>query len=408
MVKLFKDSFLDSSIRVLFLNLFLLPIYPDNVKPSMLGLFSFFSIIYFFKKDKLFYNYKLFFVFIVNSIPFLVVLLSMFYTSNFAYGKLLLLRLLPLFLIPLSFYLLKSNKKIYTNRCLFLGKLFYYSSTLFLFIVIFLYFLYKGYVTENYFLNYGYRIIFQLGRYSIHPIYASLYTSIALLFSISLFRVNKFKIYVLLGNIILIVHLLLLSRKSAIFLMTGIFLLYLFFNKKIKIKIKLIAFLSIFILGISVYNFVPDISNRFKDLVSFVKSNSNKSSSNLRINIYKTSIPLIKEKPYFGYGIGAGEDVLFQKENTINFFNSKNYNSHNQYLGYALNAGLFGLVFFLFFIFKNLKIAFQNSFEHASLIVFFILLMFVENILDRQNGILFFSLFINYFAFYAVLNEKQK
>ena len=143
-------------------------------------------------------------------------------------------------------------------------------------------------------------------------------------------------------------------------------------------------------------------------MVSFVNSNNNKSSSNLRINIYKTSIPLIKEKPYFGYGIGAGEDVLFQKENTINFFNSKNYNSHNQYLGYALNAGLFGLVFFLFFIFKNLKIAFQNSFEHASLIVFFILLMFVENILDRQNGILFFSLFINYFAFYAVLNEKQK
>lgn len=406
MVKYFNRSFIDNSIKVLFLNLFLFPIYPDNVKPSLLALFCLFSFIFFLKKDKVFFCKKYISVFAINCIPFIVVLVSLFYSKNIIYGKLLLLRLVPLFIFPLSFYFLKSNTNIFNHKFLLISKLLFYLSVFVFFVAIFFYFLFKGYVTENYFLNYSHRIISQLGKFSIHPIYASIYTSIALIFSISLFRLKKIKIYVIIGNIFLVINLLLLSRKSAIFIIVILILLYLFYNRKINIKTKFLTFISIFILAVSVYNFVPDISNRFKDLTSFINESNNKSSSNLRLNIYKTVIPLIKQKPILGYGLGFGENILFQSEKLNSFFNGKTYNSHNQYLGFALNTGLIGLAFFMFFIFKNLTIVFKNSFEHTFVIIFFLLLMLVENILDRQNGIMFFSLFINYFAFYAVINEK--
>ena len=410
MVKYFKNNFLESSIKILFLNLFLLPIYPDNFKPTVVGLFCLFSILFFIIKDLSFKveKKKIIHLLIINSLPFLVILITLFYTDNINYGLVLLFRILPLILFPLAFYLLKSNKILFTNKILTLAKLFFYFSVLFLFISICIYFFFKGFVTKNFFLNYSYRIIYQIGYYSIHPIYASIYTSIALLFSISLFKIKKYKLFILVGNILLIINLLLLSRKSAIFMMTVMFLVYLIYNHKINFKTKIIAFICLITIGFSIYKFVPDISNRFKDLVGFMQKDNHKSSSNLRLNIYKTSVSLLKEKPLFGYGIGSGEEVLFQKEKLNNYFKGKHYNSHNQYLAYLLNTGVFGLLVFLFSIFKNIKLAFLNSFEHLSLLFFFMFLMFIENILDRQNGVIMFSLFINYFAFFAVLNSKYE
>ena len=406
MVKKTENSYLNNLVKILFLNLFLLPIYPDNFKPSVLALFTLSAIIFFIKKDRFFNLEKGISLLFINSLPFLISLLSLIYTNNISYAGNLIVRLLPLFLIPLSFYLLKSNKIIFTKKILVLSKWLFYLSTLLFFIAIFCYFFYKGFVTKNYFLNYSYRIIYQLGSYSIHPIYASIYVSIALIFSVSLFKEKKYKIFLCIGNIILALNLLLLSRKSAIFIMIILFFTYLFYNKIVKLRTKLIAVLSMLVLVVSIFKFTPDISNRFNDLTSFIKQDNNKSSSNLRLNIYKTAIPLIKEKAVIGYGLGSGEEVLFKKEKENSYFKNKGYNSHNQFLGFALNTGLIGLIFFLFFLFKNFKLAFLNSFEHTAILFFFILLMFIENILDRQNGILFFSLFVNYFAFRITLNKK--
>lgn len=407
MVAFFKNNFINKSVKILFLNLFLLPIYPDNFKPALIGLFCLFSIIYFFKEDYSLKNKKLNSLLFLNSLPFIIVFISLSYTDDLDYALVLLLRLLPLLIFPLSFFLLKSNKTIFSDKFLELGKLLFYSSVLLFFSSIFIYFFFKGFVTKNFFLNYSHRIISQLGQYSIHPIYASLYASIALIFSISLFKNKKIKFFIFLGNSILIINLLLLSRKSAIFLMSFLFLFYLFYNKKIHLKTKLTALFSLMILAISIYKYVPEISNRFKDLVSFTEKNNPKSSSNIRLNVYKASFCLIKEKPLKGYGIGSGENVLLQKQKSNIYFKDRVYNSHNQYLAYALNTGLIGVLFFIFFIFKNLKLSFLSSFEYTALLLFFISLMFIENVLDRQNGIILFSLFANYFAFFTKLKIKK-
>lgn len=45
MVRFFKELKLKEVLRLLFLNLFLFPIYPDNIKPSLIVLFFIASII---------------------------------------------------------------------------------------------------------------------------------------------------------------------------------------------------------------------------------------------------------------------------------------------------------------------------------------------------------------------------
>ena len=71
-----------------------------------------------------------------------------------------------------------------------------------------------------------------------HPIYASLITSISIIFSISLFKEKKYKLLIIVGNTLLVLNLILLSRKSAIIIMGVFFLIFVLFNKSTKVKIK--------------------------------------------------------------------------------------------------------------------------------------------------------------------------
>jgi hypothetical protein len=128
------------------------------------------------------------------------------------------------------------------------------------------------------------------------------------------------------------------------------------------------------------------------------------SSSNLRLNLIDVSIDAIKEKPFFGYGIGDTKDILINLEHKNDFFNNKYYNTHNQYLNFMLATGFLGLLLFIIFLFKNLQLAILGSLEQFSIVLLFILLMFIENILDRQNGVIYFAIFINYFSFYNKIN----
>ena len=152
--------------------------------------------------------------------------------------------------------------------------------------------------------------------------------------------------------------------------------------------------------------FIPDISNRFNDF-SVLFDNTKASSTNLRINLINTTLNAINEKPLFGYGIGDTKDVLSALEDKNSFFKGKYYNTHNQFLNTTLATGIIGLLLFIFFLLKNLQLIVFRSFEQLSIVLLFVALMFIENILDRQNGIIYFSIFINYFSFYNKINKVE-
>ncbi|MDG1508246.1 MAG: O-antigen ligase family protein [Flavobacteriaceae bacterium] len=265
----------------------------------------------------------------------------------------------------------------------------------------------KGYVTENYFLNYSHRITSQLGKYSIHPIYASIYAAIALIVSVNFIKKKKYFYLFIIGDILLLINLILLSRKSAILIMLVLLLLYLFFNKTIYFKWKIISLISVIMMSFLVVKFTPDISNRFRDLENIFKNNQQESSSNLRINIYKSSILAINENPILGYGIGDSKNILSLFEKKQKFLKGNYYNTHNQFLGYLISNGIVGLSFFLLILVKNFNIAASSSFEHISILLLFTFMMMIENVLDRQNGIILFSFLLNYFAFKNLINSAK-
>ena len=404
----FKTLTFKRFTEIIFLNLFLFPIYPDNVKPTFVVLFFITAIYTLIKKRSSVFNSATKFknLLVINTSVFLMLVVSLLYSNNTSFGLKYIFRSLPLLLFPIAFFVLKENKTIFSIKLFLKAKLYFYISTLILFVVVFFIFYFRGFVTENYFLNYSYRIIGQLGRYSMHPIYASLITSISIIFSISLFKIKKYRLLIIIGNTLLVLNLILLSRKSAIIIMSVLFFVFIIFNKAIKIKVKAFFIFLVLLLFFVTIKFIPDISNRFNDF-SVLFDNTKASSTNLRINLINTTLNAINEKPLFGYGIGDTKDVLSALEDKNSFFKGKYYNTHNQFLNTTLATGIIGLLLFIFFLLKNLQLIVFRSFEQLSIVLLFVALMFIENILDRQNGIIYFSIFINYFSFYNQTNKVE-
>ena len=109
----------------------------------------------------------------------------------------------------------------------------------------------------------------------------------------------------------------------------------------------------------------------------------------------------IKKSPFFGYGIGETKHILNQCYlDNYNIFKGQYYNSHNQYLSAWLSSGILGIGSLVAMLYYNLLIAVKNhNFINGAIIFLFIVIMFTENILDRQDGVMLFSFFINFYAF---------
>jgi len=106
MVRFFKELKLKEVLRLLFLNLFLFPIYPDNIKPSLIVLFFIASIIFAYKNNSIpsLSDYKHKRLLILNSSLFLVLFVSLVYSDNLKFGLNYILRLSPLIIFPISFF----------------------------------------------------------------------------------------------------------------------------------------------------------------------------------------------------------------------------------------------------------------------------------------------------------------
>ncbi|MEG7677028.1 O-antigen ligase family protein, partial [Listeria monocytogenes] len=89
----------------------------------------------------------------------------------------------------------------------------------------------------------------------------------------------------------------------------------------------------------SFFFIIPEIRNRFLELVDFSSFTSNsQTSTGIRYTIWLNAVELIKDSPIFGYGIGDVSNVFnsnFLKNGLIEY-NKMAYNAHNQFLQIAL------------------------------------------------------------------------
>lgn len=341
---------------------------------------------------------------IINTIFFATMLISLFYSKDLELGFKRILVLMPLVIMPLSFYVVNINSTLNRKKFLLTFYLIYFISTVLFLVGVLIHNYINGYLNKSIFIHFAERLNIGYDKYSFHPIYISIYISIALIFSIAIIKDIKNKVQLFLVAICIIFLafiLLMLGRKGPIIVIFLIFLFY-FFKRKNQKKIKLFFALALISLFFVAYNIDP-LKRRFIEFFNVLLNNNQNivGSTSLRLYIFDCSFENIKKSLVFGYGIGDTKYILNQcySEN-YNIFKGQYYNSHNQYLSAWLSSGILGAASLVTMLYYNLLIAIKNkNFINGAIIFLFIVLMFTENILERQDGVMLFSFFINFFAF---------
>lgn len=180
--------------------------------------------------------------------------------------------------------------------------------------------------------------------------------------------------------------------------------------KKQTVKWSLLIALP---LGAVVFFWFSPMKERYikvveKDLV-LPNKNQEPHEVNYRYGIWYCATQLISD--HFVLGVGA-DNVQEKLNNCYNQFTYKSYedfsqvtyNTHNQYFDQILKFGVFGLILFLlalFYFYPNSSVLYQTF------IIVVLISFLTENILDRQIGVVFVSLFNTIFVILK-LNKLEK
>jgi O-antigen ligase len=236
--------------------------------------------------------------------------------------------------------------------------------------------------------------------WSIHPIYLSMHIGISIIFSLFIIQRGVAlwpKIALLLTNLILIGFLMMVIKKGpiiALILVLG-YLMLMFKNRSLYI---IFGACSAFIIGTVVLN--PKANEKFSELLQVQNATDQEATStDIRFSIYECAVDIVPQAGVFGYGVGDGKNRLIDcYEEKAAFLAINEYNSHNQYLGIIIKAGFLGLILFSMFLIYHLARAIdKKNYLLIAVILFYCAVMFSENILERENGVLYFSFFVNFF-----------
>lgn len=229
----------------------------------------------------------------------------------------------------------------------------------------------------------------------VNPSYVSLYILLVLGYYL---KKELNSIWRLLSVIILFIYLFLLANEAAYF---TLFIMAILLVWNIKDRAKRYLLVVTLILGTIVFITNPHfLNNKF---ASQKPANYTQENSDLPISehdrwlTWKAAIAAIEEAPILGYGVGDAKDVLVAKYKELgpayqNHIRHR-YNAHNQFLQTWLETGVLG-VFILLFIFTWLAFYMRRSSNEISVFLVLIIALLFESMLVRFNGIVFFSIII--------------
>jgi len=386
--------------------MFALILLPSNSKAIVIALFGLMTFSLSVKR-KLVFDFKLV---VINSLIFVSIGVTMLYSDNTDYAIRKIQQLSSLLIFPFIFALTTQEERqaFFKNISLYLWT---YLTAVFLFNVIAFLWFYSSRSFEGMIEHFTTLLTLKSGKYNIHPIYLSMHCGVAILFSFYLLRNlrNKYKILaVVLMDITLVLFLLLYAKKGPLLALVVVFTLFVLFQrKKSFVKPYLLAVIGLVFFTIA----IPRTRNKFVELLKIeMLDKGNITSTNIRYTIYQTAQELIAENPFLGYGIGDYNDTLVDRytKNGDELLVSKKYNAHNQYFSFLLMGGILTLIVFLLTLGFNLiyAIRFDNQIL-ILLLLFYGIVMFTENILEREQGVIFFSFFLNFFTLRSLFKREE-
>lgn len=344
------------------------------------------------------------------TIPFWIILFRNLFSNDFHNSMIhmqhaLFFLIIPIFfsLIPKEFFTLNRLNNyiaILKNTCLLIGiiyivSFFIYNPANEFFVVFQNVSGFRSYIYED----------FRL--FVIHPTY---YTTILILctahsFSLVLNQKKYYEIlYVFAFLFISIVLLARLNMVLLVLLLMGMFLIM----SKINFKTKaFISVLFIIIVGTLAY-FTPGIKHRFVEMYDSYNNppvDVSYDSTNIRKAIFDCSVSLSKDNFMWGVGFENLQNKLndcYGKNYDSSFYESINYMTHNYFFYILASAGIFSLLFFLFYVVNILKIAFKStSFLFKIFVVNAFIVCLIEDYFYRHYGILYFNLVLMCFIQYT-------
>ena len=252
----------------------------------------------------------------------------------------------------------------------------------------------------------SYRLFFEKIT-SMHPTYMGLFIT----FSIALLMTNEnwnasIKGWVKgLIYLVLFVFLFALLPKSPIVALLVI--LSHFFVRNRKNKQILQPLMVSMATAVLVAFLLPTSAQRINEFTALTQNGGTQNvidnSVNMRKLIWMIDTDLLKENWVWGIGPGKLNAEIFMQ-----YFNRSisagfplgYYDTHNQYIFFWLCFGLLGITLFLFM----LIIQFWKSIKHNNDLYLYLLILltitfFTENVLSRQHGVIFYSVFTSLLFF---------
>ena len=389
--------------------LMLFPLLPRVVESLLIIIFTALTLLTanFIPKKIFFDSFLLrkgFLFFSITSV-FFIYFFGLFYSTNINESLSHLVRVIPIILFPLIFgiFKLKTLDVVQINnlKTVFIGSIFI--GLLYLNIRLFnVLYLQKNTFWET-------RQIIE-NITDVHGTYLSLWISFGVLILFSFlkrdFRHNKVIVIV---DVILIAFFIywqsIIGARMPYFLTITLSLIFITLQFRFRARIVLVlSGLLITVLLLKTYK--ATILNRIElgisSTHSFPKGDyalefKNISSEDIRKGILFCSWALVKESPLIGYGVGDVQTLLnncYVKNEFSNVYQKFLYNTHNQYLQVLLSGGVFALVLFLMSFLLPLYISYRKSdFLVFALTILISTCCLTENIINRHDGIIFYSLF---------------
>lgn len=248
------------------------------------------------------------------------------------------------------------------------------------------------------------------------PTYQSIWLVFSIILTILNWKKNKsffIRLLSVFGIILMLVWLLMLSSRMPIIGgILGALVIYL----RASFKTNIILILILIIASLLAYKYISSINYRINEvfntgmnLISPETKVRDFNSTNIRLGIYKCSLKLNLEKPFLGYGLGNVQNHLSNcLVSNVNskIFSWRDYNTHNQYIYVLLVSGYLGIIVFFYWIYYLFQVAIKYRLYLFTCLFLFVLFCFMtENILARNDGVLFFGFFTGLVFFNPLSNE---
>ncbi len=382
--------------------LFTFPLFKESISSGMVILILLNTILYYWAhKIKPTVSWSI----LMLTIPFWIVLFHSILTNSLLENETpirhaLFFLLIPICfsLIPISFFDTKKLNLYFTilkNTCLLIGLI--YLSCFFLkhdvrdlFVVI-------NNQNVSSFRDFVYDDIKII---QIHPTYLTSIIAFCTIYFFDSFLKERKYFELLYIFFLFILSFLLLAKLNIVFLVV-ILIGMLLFRSHLSLRKK--TFLTLTVCGAIalLVLFTPGIKNRFTEVFASINKppqGIEYNSTNIRKAIFDCSINLIQSDYLSGVGFSNLQDKLtacYEGHYLSHFYYENQYMTHNYFFYILISSGVLGFSFFIFYVFKIIKIAYQmKSFIFNVFLVNIFLMCLIEDFLYRHYGGLYFNLLL--------------